>query len=208
MPDRSSGAVSAGKDLSLREINPEMEKYIDEKLKGFGAAQDAIAKKDARLLMQYAALACVGIKESGGNNMGKYVRLMTDTVDEPGAIPWCAAGVQTWIAYAEKKTGIRSPIEASEHVLTIWNYSPKGQRVKFFPLPGAIIIWRHGKTTSGHTGLFLEGDSRTLMAVECNTGGGLDTHDEVVREGDGCYRTRRTIGKIGDMDLVGFLRPF
>lgn len=192
----------------MREINPEMEAFIDAKLAGLGAAQDAIAKKEPRLVMQYAALACVGIKEQGGPNMGKYVRLITDTVDGPGAIPWCMAGVQTWIAYAEKKTGIKSPIIASEHCLTVWQSTTKTARVKYFPLPGAVIIWQHGGSTSGHTGIFLEGDNKEFMAVECNTGGGLGSHDEVVREGDGCYRTLRPNGKIGNMNLVGFLKPF
>lgn len=194
----------------MREIHPDMEAFIDMKLATFGAAQDAIKKKDARALMQYAALACVGIKESGGANRGKYVRLMTDTVGEPGAIPWCAAAVQTWIAYAEKKTGIKSPVYASEHVLTTWNETPKIQRVRIYPLPGAVIIWRHGKSTAGHTGIFLEGNKKTneMYCIEGNTGGGLDAHDEVVREGDAIYRTKRKIGAIGNMNLVGFLRPF
>lgn len=194
--------------MSRREINPEMEAFIDEKLKGFGAAQDAIKKKDARLVMQYAALSCVGIKEVGGANKGKYVRLITDTVDEPGAIPWCMAGIQTWIAYAEKKTGIISPVVASEHCMTVWRDTDRDQRVRFFPLAGAIIIWRHGTSDSGHTGLFLEGDNKSFYAVECNTGGGLDSRDEVVREGDGCYRTKRAMGNIGNMKLMGFLKPF
>lgn len=194
--------------MSRREINPEMEAFIDEKLKGFGAAQDAIKKKDARLVMQYAALACVGIKEVGGANKGKYVRLITDTVDEPGAIPWCAAAVMTWIAYAEKKTGIISPIFATEHVLTMWQNTPRDQRVRFFPLPGAIVCWRHVGTSNGHTGVFIEGDNKEFIGVEGNTGGGIDSHDEVVRNGDGCYRTKRKMGRVGDMELLGFLKPF
>lgn len=185
-----------------------MEAFIDEKLKGFGAAKDAIEKRDARLVLQYAALACVGIKEHGGANMGKYVRLITDTVDEPGAIPWCMALVQTCIAYAEKKTHKVSPLVASEHCMTVWRDTSKDQRVRFFPLPGAIIIWRHGSSENGHTGIFLEGDNKSFFAVEGNTSSGLDSHDEVVREGDGCYRTKRPMGKVGNMNLVGFLKPF
>lgn len=192
-----------------RKINPDLESYLDQKLQGLGACAEAIARKDARLVMQYAALACIGIREDKGRpNKGRLIQLFTDTVGAPDVIPWCMAFVQSMVAYAEEKTGLVSPVLATEHCMTCWRDTPKAQKVKLYPLPGAIVIWRHAGTDSGHTGLFLEGDRKNFLAVEGNTGGGLGSNDEVVREGDGVYRTTRPMGKIGDMELMGFLKPF
>lgn len=191
-----------------RKINPDLEAYLDQKLMGLGASADAIKKKDARLVMQYAALACIGIRETAGPNRGKLIQLFTDTVGRPDVIPWCMAFVQSMVAYAEEKTGLVSPILATEHCMTCWRETPRDQRVRFFPAAGAIVIWRHAGSDSGHTGLFLEGDNRSFHAVEGNTGGGIDSNDEVVREGDGVYRTTRPMSKVGDMELIGFLKPF
>lgn len=192
----------------MRQISAELESYFDHKLANFGAAHEAIKNKDARAVVQYAALASIGIREEGGANKGRLVRLMTDTVGGPGVIPWCMAAVQSWIAYAEEKCGAKSPIVATEHCMTCWNTTPKAQRVKIFPAPGAIIIWRHGTSAAGHTGIFLEGNRLQFSAVEGNTGGGLDSTGEIVREGDGVYKTKRKFGHIGNMKLVGFLKPF
>jgi len=193
-----------------RKLNPELEAFLDHKLANFGAAHDAIKNKNPRQLMIYAALACVGIKEDKGANKGKMIQLFTDTVGNADVIPWCMAFSQSIVAYAEVKCGILSPLVATEHVLTCWNSTPKESRVKTFPLPGAIVIWRHGTSSSGHTGVVIEanGSDRYMIVVEGNTGGGVDDGGKIVREGDGCYKTRRPMSAVGNMKLVGFLKPF
>lgn len=194
-------------NMVKRKINPELEAYLDRKLASFGASHDAIRKKDARLVMQYAALSLVGLRESG-TNRGREVLWMSDTIGPPDAIPWCMALVQSCIAYAEEKTGILSPVKATEHVMTCWRDTPKEYRVRFFPLPGAIVIWNHIGSDRGHTGILLETEAMDFLTVEGNTSAGIDTRDEVVREGDGVYKVRRKFGKIGNMQLMGFIRPF
>jgi hypothetical protein len=185
----------------MREIEKDMVRWLDEKLVENGLAQLAIKNKDARTLFRLAAECCVGIKESS-HNAGPMVELIQKTVGGADKEPWCMGFVQTCLAYAEKKTGIKSPVAVSEHCLTVWNNTPKNMRVKNIPAPGAIIIWRHGTTQAGHTGLVLGWQSSKMDTVEGNTGSGN------MREGDGVYFKNRSTTANGKMKVVGFLKPF
>jgi hypothetical protein len=71
-----------------------------------------------------------------------------------------------------------------------------------------VVIWRHGESTNGHTGIFLEADGDQMLTIEGNTEKGLDTKGNLVREGGGVYLCRRSMKKNGDMKVVGFLKPF
>jgi hypothetical protein len=183
--------------------------FIDKKLAGNGAAALAIKEKDARSVFVYAAEACVGIREEGGNNKGPLVELIQETLGGAGAEAWCMSAVQTWLAYAEVKTGVKSPIHASEHCLTVFKNTPESQRVKKFPARGAIIIWQHGSTSNGHTGVFLEAqDDGGMRAIEGNAERGLAADGSVEREGGGVYLTSRSMKANGTMKVVGFIKPF
>lgn len=190
-----------------RKLEPKLIQYIDNRLSGNALAAKAIIEKDARLIMRLAAQACVGIREVG-NNRGPLVSLIQDTVGGPDPVAWCMSYVMSCIAYAELRTGKKSPIIATEHCMTCWNDSPKEMRVKRIPLGGAIIIWRHGSGPSGHTGIVDSCDGETFWAYEGNTGGGTDPNGKIIREGDGVYYTHRPFGDMGDMKLIGFLKPF
>jgi len=192
----------------IRKIEKKMISYIDSKLEKNGAAQLAIEEKDARLLLSYALEACVGIRESGGNNKGPMVELIQETVGSASREAWCMSFIQTGIAYVEEKLGIKSPIVPGEHCLTVWKNTPKEQRVKRVPARAAIAIWQHGKTQNGHTGLVIETDGKTFRAVEGNTESGVTSKGAVVRDGGGVYMTKRSHSGSGSMKLVGFLKPF
>lgn len=193
----------------MRKIEQKMVEFIDAKLASNGLAQAAIAKKDPRTLFRLAAEACVGIREKTGNNDGPMVELIQKTVDGKASHEaWCMAFMQTCLAYAEKKTGIRSPISSSEHCLTVWKNTPQEMRVRYSPLPGAIVIWQHGDSTSGHTGVVIGTDEMIFQAVEGNTTAGKDPNGKVIREGGGVYFTSRLRKGNGDMKVVGFLKPF
>lgn len=193
-----------------RDIKQELVKWLDAKLRADKAAKAAIAEGDARTVFRLAAQACNGIREKGGNNRGPLVELLQRTIGTADGEAWCMAFVQSMIGYAEVKTGRASQIIASEHCLTVWNDSPKACRVKECPAPGAIVVWRHGKTTSGHTGVVLgcSGKGAELRTVEGNTEGGRGYGGEIVREGGGVYLNARPWGGVGSMKLVGFLIPF
>lgn len=194
----------------VREIKPELVTFIDAKLASNGLAEHAFQTGDARLVFQMAAQTLVGVREVGGNNQGPMVQLIQETIGGHGAESWCMAFVQSCIAYTELKTNVRSLLFPTEHCLTAWRETPKAQRVKYFPLPGAIIIWQHGKSENGHTGIMLEADhiSKQMRAIEGNTESGLNSLNKVVRDGGGVYLTKRDMKANGDMNVVGFMKPF
>jgi hypothetical protein len=192
----------------MRNIKPAMIAFLDKKLNENGAAIEACKRGDARTLMLQAAMACEGIREEGGNNRGPLVQLIQSTIGSANREAWCMSFVQTMIAYAEVKTGVKSPLVASEHCMTTWNKSPKSSRVKIAPLPGAVIIWQHGKGPAGHTGLVIGADEKIMWTIEGNTEAGLNAKGEVEREGGGCYRNKRNLSGNGKMRVVGFIKPF
>ena len=182
--------------------------YLNQRLSRDHVAVDAIKRGDARKVFILAAAHCIGIRESGGNNSGPMVELMQRTLGGADKEPWCMAAVQTWLAYAEEACSVVSPVYASEHCLTVWRNTPEAQRVKICPNPGAIIIWRHGNTDSGHTGITFSpvvGDS--YEAIEGNTESGI-VGGRIERDGGGVYSTRRTLTGSDSMRVVGFLKPF
>ncbi len=190
-----------------RHIKTEMITYIDKKLTGNGLADHALKTGDARLMMRLAAQVCVGIREVGGNNTGPMVTLIQETVGGPDHVAWCMSFVQTCIAYAEFRCRVQSPVFASEHCQTVWNETPIAQRVKFSPLAGAIAVWKHGTSSSGHTGIVDSCDTKTFHAFEGNTESGI-VNGKVERDGGGIYWTSRSLAGNGDMHLLGFLKPF
>lgn len=197
----------------MRSIEFNMVLFLDQRLEENGLAQQAIKDKNPRQLMIEAAKVCVGIREKTNNNDGPMIELIQKTIGSAGGEAWCMSFVQTCIAYAEYKTKVVSSIHPSEHCLTTWNKSPKVLRVKRHPLPGAIAIWRHGKSSNGHTGIVLGADNKVFQAVEGNTSSGK-AGDKIVRDGHGVYFTERSMQKFPEvtqksgMILVGFLKPF
>jgi hypothetical protein len=122
---------------------------------------------------------------------------------------WCMSFIMTCLAYAEVRTGVKSPVYASEHCLTVFKNTPESQRVKKFPARGAIIIWQHGSSSNGHTGVFLEAqDDGGMRAIEGNAEKGLAPDGSVEREGGGIYLTSRSMKANGTMKVVGYLKPF
>jgi len=105
----------------MRSIESKLVKYIDEKLKLNGLAQEAIKTKDARTLFRLACESLVGVREKSGRNDGPIVELIQETIGRAQGEFWCMSYVQSCLAYAEVKTGIDSPIFASEHCMTVWN---------------------------------------------------------------------------------------
>ncbi len=172
-------------------------------------AHAALIAADARACFGHAMRACVGIREKGRNNRGRMVQLIQDTLGTADREPWCMSLVQTCLAWAELRTGKVSPIAASEHCMTVYNDTPKAQRVQTLPAPYACIIWRHGAGPSGHTGITISTvKDGKFSAVEGNTESGLTAAGHVERDGGGCYETKRNVIGAGNMKVVGFLKPF
>lgn len=192
----------------MRNLHPEMLRWLDLKLALNGMAQKAIKEKDARTLFRLVAESCVGIQEATGRNDGRMVVLIQETIGGASGEPWCMAFVQTCLAYAELKTGVKSPIAHSEHCLTTWNSTPKKQRVKILPLSGAVAIWNDTGKTSGHTEIVLSCDGEKFEAIGGNTSGTKKPGQTVNREGNGCFYTVRSMKSTKSRKLLGFLKPF
>jgi hypothetical protein len=192
----------------MRNIEKKMVDYLDARLAGNGLAQEAMKKKDPRTVFALAAQACVGIREVGGNNKGPMVELLQETIGSASAEAWCMSFVQTCLAYAEKKTGIKSPVFASEHCLTVWQKTPKTARVKKVPARGAIAIWNYPPGVSGHTGIVDVFTAKKMNLFEGNTEKGLTLSGAIERDGGGCYYTERSTGSTKKMKLLGFIKPF
>ena len=163
-------------------------------------------KPDALSALVKEALKYKNIHEKGGNNKGPEVEMFQKAVDgKASGEAWCMAFVQYCIKKVQTELNIKSNIYKAEHCMTVWNKSPESMRVAK-PAPGCVVIWRHGNTTNGHTGIITEiVDNDYFMSIEGNTG---PSDDVVVREGDGVYRKRRAMKGNGDMKVVGFLNPW
>ena len=156
----------------------------------------------------------VSFTESGGDNKGQVVEAFQKAVDgRAHGEPWCMSFVQyclkqvdlTMDAILNKNTAPHV-IEKTEHCLTSWYKTTKLAHFED-PKPGRIVIWRHGTSTRGHTGVVIVVDknSEDIWTVEGNTGPSDST---VQREGDGVYLKRRNRNGTGRMKVVGFLEPW
>lgn len=200
---------SKGETVSIekngRQLNKTMIDYLEGKLKNNAMYLDALKRNDARMIYSLVVEACVGITEATGRNDGKMVEAIQDTIGKAEGEPWCMALQQTGIAFAEYKTGIKSPIYPSELCYAVWHKTPKKQRVKYHPLRGAMAIWNDKGTTRGHTEMVLSADNKNFQAVGGNTSGSTGT---VKREGNACVYTVRPMKTTGKRQLLGFLKPF
>lgn len=163
-----------------------------------------IPASDATQAFIAEARKWIGVKEHGSNK-GPEVEMFQRSVDGSAeSESWCMCFMQYCVKEAEKSLGIKSLIYRSEHCLTTWKNSPTSIK-SAKPSPGAIIIWQHGSSSSGHTGVVVSvGTDGTLTSVEGNTG----PEDHVNGNGDGCYLKHRSPNGSGDMKIVGYLKPF
>lgn len=199
---------------AVRKLEPLLLDYLDNKLAANPVAKGAIANKLPRVLLMEAARATIGIREQGGNNDGYYVRLIQETVGTAHREAWCMSLMQSLIGYVEVNLNVVSPVVVSEHCLTVWKETPHAQRVIHYPMPGAIIIWQHGKSQNGHTGLYLESFPsddplhNNMITIEGNATKGLKPDGTIERNGGGVYMCERSMKGNGDMHVLGFLKPF
>lgn len=195
-----------------RVIENDMVRYIDAKLVSNGLAQQVIQTKDqkrARTLLVLAAQACVGIREVGGNNMGPMVKLIQETVGTASGEAWCMGFVQTMIAYVELKLGVKSPLPATEHCMTLWDTTLTELRVKRTPASGSVVIYQYNSGSNGHCGIFYAREGIFDRNVEGNTESGL-VDGAVERDGGGVYDTKRHVDMPNPVKMrkVGYLIPF
>lgn len=153
---------------------------------------------ESRLTLIEIAQKYVGVKEQGGDNKGPEVERFQKAVDgKASGEPWCMAFVQ----YCIKESKLESKIFESEHCLTVWNKTPKEQRLKE-PKVGSLVIWQFGDTSNGHVGIVTAVFKNSIHTIEGNTGDGKG----VVREGDGIYARNRSRAGSQQMKILGYLK--
>lgn len=204
--------------MEQRQLHAEMRDWIFHLNERDGEFQENIKeKKDPRRLLCIISPKFVGVREKTGNNDGRKIELFQETIGNAVREPYCLAGVQTMIAFVEEIYGIKSPIYPTEHVMTCWRNTNMRQRVSYSPNPGAVGIYNHRGTDSGHATMFIEsvmesvGGSRLKYAhnVEWNTTSGENSDGDIVREGGGVYWTKRPwLRSVGSMTYIGHLKPF
>lgn len=123
---------------------------------------------------------------------------------KPTGENWCADFVVFCVEQVEQKLGVKSQLAHSELAQDLWFKSPESMRIPS-PVPGAIVIWRHGDTMLGHCGI-VEATARdgTFTSIEGNT----NQAPGIVRDGGGVYRRFRTQTGTPAMSVIGFLRAF
>ena len=147
----------------------------------------------------------IGVKEATNHNDGKEVEMFQKAVDgKAQGESWCMAFVQFCLQRVETSQQTRTNMYSSEHCLTVWNKTGTGMH-RTAPEPGFVVIWRHGATTQGHTGIVTEVLANgEFTTIEGNTGNGKG----VIRDGDGVYNRTRSVTGAGEMKVVGFIDPF
>lgn len=144
-------------------------------------------KEKNRLLIEEAK-RWVGVNEEG-NNRGKDIEMFQRAVDGKAQNEsWCLSFIQ----YCVKEVGeqVDDPVTClypTEHVMTLWNNTPKEARLEQ-PELGCLILWQHmkdnGPTINGHVGIVIDTsymDIGIVKTIEGNTSPGSG----VEREGDG-----------------------
>ena len=153
---------------------------------------------DPTAIMLSAAKSAIGVTVKDQAT----INLFRSTVGGANGESWCMSFVQSCIAYAEERTGARSPLMATELCMGLWDLS-KDRRVKN-PLPGDIIIWQFGQTIHGHTGFIVGSNSISWRTVEGNTSGATT----IDANGNGVWSKIRAKGGSKTFIEVGFLRVF
>jgi hypothetical protein len=168
-----------------------------------GASVPKVREKMIRDLVKIAE-QYIGIREVGNNAGPEILRFQMAVDGKAEGESWCMGFVQFCIQELEHKIARRSNIFRSEHCLTVWNKSPLELR-REIPEPGYIVIWRHGDTTNGHTGIVARViDDKSFETIEGNTSGNKD----VDRNGDGVYLKTRLFHSVSEMQIVGYLSAF
>lgn len=200
---------------NFRIIKPELYTMIDSKFMAMPIAVDAFKRGDLNAMVYWAASTCVGFKEKTGKNDGYEIGLIQDTIGPADRWPYCMSAVQSWVAYVEKKTGVKSKLHVSEHCVSVFIYSPKALRVTASNVTmGDIPIWKdHGKQ-SGHTEVAGSPIQKGFFdTVGANTSGyftkaAVKFSNEVNREGNAIVFAKRSTASTKSRALMGFLRAF
>lgn len=122
---------------------------------------------------------------------------------------WCAYFVKmVWLqAYANspRLLALVRKLNNGGALNTLENHSlNRTFKVMNYPVPGAIVIWAHGRGPQGHAGLVVSVTGNTMETIEGNTNAAGS------REGDQVAEKLRTVKHdfVADgLNIIGFIHP-
>ena len=155
------------------------------------------------------ALESFDIREVGANHgieVGYIQGIIGSYTKNGNGDQWCMSAVQCTVAFIEDYFQIESPLEDSEHCVTVYNSAKHipGLVVPGKAVEGGFFIINYWPKTSGHTGYNKKLLPNNIMVtIEGNTG------DNSVNDGDGMYEKKRDLAKLGSARLLGtvFIYP-
>lgn len=158
----------------------------------------------------YGVTAMSGVTEATGNNDGTQVNEIQATEGDSTGASWCMDTVQSIIRFVELVFGVTSGVFSADNCVEVFNKSLPENKISAADWaktqPGDIIIFEHGSTSEGHTEVLLSTPDELGLAISIggNTtpGAGYSGHDGVFT------KIRPMTSPIGDMHIIGFLRPF
>lgn len=192
-----------------RILHPTLRLLIEDKVFTGGNIPRCFVERDIKecAILVGKSLLDLGVREVGGNNKGEKVgqiQSIIGTYNPKGTgDAWCMSTMQCIVAFLEDYFKIESPVEDSEHCVTVFNAAKKVQGLVASELleEGAMFIGRHGNKSSGHTGLNLIVTKPYIVTtIEGNTG------PNSISDGDGLHLKNRDIRKIGDLKILGSVR--
>lgn len=140
----------------------------------------------------------LGVREHGYNS-GPEVEMFQKAVDGKATQEsWCMAYVQYCIKKVCAQVGIKEPLYSSEGCLDVWNHTADAYK-NHVGGPGQIVIFQHGDTIHGHTGICEDAGKIYIHTIEGNT------NSAGSREGDGVYEKVRTLAGSPSLKTKGFI---
>lgn len=194
-----------------RKLKSELIEFFEDKLKDNEYYHFALENKLPRLIIVEAAKTLVGQKEKGFNR-GKIIELVQASCGGSPGHAYCMYTVQACVAFAELKLDIKSHLKASGSCASVFNACDEQYYVKTIPAAGAVAIWGHYDSKmnykGGHTGIVLHADDEYCWLVEGNTSSSINADDEIIRDGQGIWFTKRKLHPTGEMKLRKYIKPF
>jgi hypothetical protein len=164
-------------------------------------SQECYELKVSKRMLEWSIgrlLSKEGVKETG-NNAGPDVEMFLKSVGRKPPDAWCMA-TQYW---SGEDLGEPNPLVKSGLCYDMYRYARKyGVKVFLNPftddLRGALIIWNHPRTFSGHIGRILLNEKGNLLTIEGNTSGGRGSQDN----GGMVAKKHRTLKNLGSMKVL------
>lgn len=166
--------------------------------------QKIVPKADPNAVLVLEAQDWVGVIDNDDHTVAQVNAFREAVNKHPTGENWCADFVVFCVQQVEQKLGVKSEMARSELAQDLWFKSPSSLRISS-PMPGSVIVWRHGDTILGHTGI-VEAVAKdgTLTCIEGNTNEAVG----IVRDGGGVYRRLRSPTGTPAMSVIGFLKVF